>query len=148
MWQSLLRTDNSVAALVLRLTLGIVMFPHGAQKALGWFGGGGWSGTMQWMGQIGVPAFIAILVILGEFLGSIGLITGTLTRVAAAGMLIIQLGALFKAHLANAFFMNWSGQQAGEGYEYALLAIGISAALIYLGGGRWSVDGTLARSEK
>lgn len=141
MLKTLTRTTNTYSPLLLRLVLGLVIFPHGAQKALGWFGGGGWTATMGFFtGPLGVPAFIAVLVILGEFLGALGLITGTLTRVAAFGTAVTQVGAVWMVHLPNGFFMNWYGTQKGEGYEYGLLAIAMSVSLLITGAGALSVD--------
>lgn len=144
MFQKLIQTTSDPAALVLRLTLAIVMFPHGAQKALGWFGGYGFSGTMEAMTGMGLPAVVVVLVILGEFLGPIGLAVGFLSRAAAAGIGIIMTGAIFFGHLQHGFFMNWYGQQAGEGFEYHLLMIGIALAIIIKGGGPFSVDHKLS----
>jgi putative oxidoreductase len=91
-----------------------------------------------------VPAAIAALVILGEFLGSIGLITGTLTRVAAASIAVIMVGAALIVHVPYGFFMNWTGAQAGEGIEFGLLATAMAVSLVITGAGRWSVDQAIA----
>jgi putative oxidoreductase len=142
---SLFKTDDAWSSLVLRLTLGLVMFPHGAQKLLAWFGGFGFDGTMGFFTQkMGLPWLIAFLVIIGEFFGSLGLLAGFLTRLTAAGFIIIMLGAITTTHLPYGFFMNWSGQQQGEGFEYHLLVMGIGAALLIGGGGKWSADRMIA----
>jgi len=139
--KALFLTDNSWTGLILRLTLGLVMFPHGAQKLLGWYGGFGFNGTMGFFTQqMGMPWLIAFLVILGESLGSVALLAGLLTRFTAAGIGAIMLGAITMVHLPHGFFMNWFGKQQGEGYEYHLLVIGITAALLVTGAGRWSID--------
>lgn len=143
MIRKLLATTNDILPLVLRLALGVVMFPHGAQKLLGWFGGGGFSATMQGMTGMGLPAVIVFLVIVAEFFGSLGLITGFLTRFSAFGITMVMLGAIFTVHAKVGFFMNWMGQQQGEGFEYHLLVLGIALALMIRGGGRFSVDGAL-----
>ena len=138
-------TDESWSGLILRLTLGLVMFPHGAQKMLGWFGGFGFDGTMGFFTQkMGLPWIIAFLVIIGEFFGSLGLLAGLLTRFTAASFIVIMLGAIVTTHWPIGFFMNWFGQQQGEGYEYHLLVIGISAALLAAGAGKWSLDRLIA----
>ena len=54
--------------------------------------------------------------------------------------MVMMLGAITMVHLPHGFFMNWSGKQQGEGYEYHLLVIGIAIALLITGAGRWSVD--------
>jgi putative oxidoreductase len=146
MLDKLLRTDDDWSSLVLRVLLGVVFFPHGAQKVLGWFGGHGLSGTLGFFTQnMGIPLALAALVIAAEFLGSLGLVSGFLTRLAAFGIFCVMLGAIFLVHLPNGFFMNWGGTQAGEGFEYHLLAIAIAVALMLKGGGRWSVDRALSR---
>ncbi len=143
MIRKLLATTNDILPLVLRLTLGLVIFPHGAQKLLGWFGGYGFSATMKAMTEMGLPAVIVFLVILAESFGALGLITGFLTRFSAFGIAMVMLGAIFTVHGKVGFFMNWFGQQQGEGYEYHLLVLGIALALMIRGGGRLSVDRAL-----
>jgi putative oxidoreductase len=143
--KALFATDDNWVGLVLRLTLGLVMFPHGAQKLLGWYGGFGFSGTLGFFTEtMHLPWLIAFLIIIGEFFGSLGLLAGLLTRFSAASIGIIMLGAIALVHLPNGFFMNWFGKQTGEGYEYHLLVIGIALALIVTGAGRWSVDQMIA----
>jgi putative oxidoreductase len=140
------QTDESINNLIIRVMLGIVMFPHGAQKLLGWFGGYGLEGTLGFFtNQMGMPMVIAILVILGESLGALGLIAGFLTRFCAAGVLMIMAGAVVMAHASNGFFMNWSGKQGGEGFEYHILAIALCIPLLISGGGRLSADGYIAK---
>lgn len=134
-------TDDGWSGLILRLTLGLVMWPHGAQKLLGWYGGFGFSGTMGFFTeQMHFPWIVAFLVIIGESFGSLALLAGFLTRFAAASIGVIMLGAISMVHWPHGFFMNWFGKQQGEGFEYHLLVIGISIALLITGGGKWSLD--------
>jgi putative oxidoreductase len=147
MLRRLMLTDDDISRTLVRLFLGLVMFPHGAQKMLGWFGGGGFSGTMQGMTGMGLPAIVVFLVILIEFFGSLGLILGFLGRVSAFGVLCVMLGAIFTVHLPNGFFMNWMGNQKGEGFEYHLLAIGMALAIITKGSGAYSADRSITRGE-
>ncbi len=140
------QTDESINNLIICVMLGVVIFPHGAQKLLGWFGGYGLEGTLGFFtNQLGVPMIVALLVILGESLGALGLITGFLTRFCAAGILIIMTGAIVMSHAANGFFMNWSGKQGGEGFEYHLLAIALCIPLLISGGGLFSADGFITK---
>ena len=142
----LLQTDTAWTGLILRVTLGIVMFPHGAQKLLGWYGGFGFSGTMGFFtDKMGMPAVLAFLIIMGESFGSLGLLAGLLTRFCAASIGVIMLGAITLVHWPHGFFMNWFGKQQGEGFEFHLLVIGIAAVLVLVGGGKWSVDQEIAR---
>ena len=142
---TLLRTNDRIEPLLLRLFLGVVFFPHGAQKVLGWFGGYGFAGTMGFFTQqMHIPALLAFLAIAAEFAGSLGLIVGLLTRVAAFGILSNLLVAVATVHAHNGFFMNWSGKQPGEGFEFHLLAIGMALPLMLAGGGKLSVDRALA----
>lgn len=142
----LFKTDNNVSTLVLRLTLGAIFFPHGAQKVLGWFGGYGFSATMGFFTtQMQIPALFAFLAIAAEFAGSIGLILGLGTRIAALGIASTMVVAIATVHAQFGFFMNWSGKQPGEGFEYHLLAIGIAVALMIAGGGKLSVDRAISQ---
>jgi putative oxidoreductase len=145
MRQRLLRTEPDVALLILRVLTGAVFFPHGAQKVLGWFGGHGLVGTMGFFtGKLGIPAVFAGLAIAAEFLGSLGLVVGFLTRVAAFGLGCVMVVGALLVHARNGFFMNWVGNQAGEGFEYHILALAILIALMIKGGGLFSIDGALA----
>jgi putative oxidoreductase len=83
-----------------------------------------------------------------ELAGALGLISGFLTRVAAAGLFAVMAVAPFANHLYPRFFMNWSGTRGGEGYEYHLLALSLLLVLISQGGGALSVDGAFSRSRK
>lgn len=146
MFRKLIQTDADPVATLLRLTLGLVIFPHGAQKALGLFGGYGFTGTMGFFtGQMHIPALFAFLAIAAEFAGSLGLISGALTRVAAFGVFCNMLVATVLVHWKVGFFMNWYGSQQGEGYEYHLLAMGLAVAVMIRGGGAASVDRALSR---
>jgi putative oxidoreductase len=149
MWKKLFQTNDDAVTLVLRLMLGIVFFPHGMQKLLGWYGGYGFEGTMGFFtAKLGIPAVFAFLAIMAEGLGSLGLIAGLATRVAAFGIAVNMTVAVLMLHLSNGFFMNWFGNQKGEGYEYHLLVIAISIALMIRGGGKWSVDRLVAAREQ
>ena len=141
MWKRLLQTSGDPTALLLRLTLGAVMLPHGAQKLLGWFGGAGFGGTVDYFGAVlGIPAPLAILVILFESVGAVALLAGFLSRVMALGIAAIMAVAVLKVHLAVGFFMNWLGNQPGEGFEFHLLALAIAFFVIVKGSGPASVD--------
>ncbi|OGW32701.1 MAG: hypothetical protein A2X58_11770 [Nitrospirae bacterium GWC2_56_14] len=145
MLKKLFQTSDDTATLVLRVLLGVVFFPHGMQKLLGWFGGPGFEGTMGFFtGTLGIPVIFAFLAIIAEGLGALGLITGFLTRISAFGIAVNMAVAVYLLHWQNGFFMNWFGKQAGEGYEYHLLAIAIAIALIIKGGGKLSVDRIVA----
>jgi len=138
-------TNSGWDSLILRVGLGAVIFPHGAQKLLGWYGGFGFAGTMGFFTeQMHLPWLVAFLVIMGESLGSLGLIAGFLTRFTALSLAVIMVGAIVTVHLPNGFFMNWSGKQTGEGFEYHLLVITMSVVLLITGAGRWSVDRLIA----
>lgn len=146
MFDKILRTSDDRVLTLLRIALGIVIFPHGAQKVLGWWGGFGFSGTMGFLTQqLHIPAAFAVLAIAAEFLGGLGLIFGLLSRIAAFGLVVEFLVAVFMIHLPNGFFMNWSGQQKGEGIEFFILVFAIAIAIMIRGSGAWSIDGILAR---
>jgi Predicted membrane protein len=143
MLQTIFSTDNSWTGFILRFTLGIVLFPHGAQKMFGWFGGPGFSGEMHHLThQAGLPAFVAVLVILIEFFAALMFITGAGSRIAVVAVIGLFIGIIWYVHASMGFFMNWFGTMpAGhEGYEYHLLMIGLAIALLFTGSGRFSVD--------
>ncbi|AOP34685.1 hypothetical protein A0128_12975 [Leptospira tipperaryensis] len=141
MLETLFSTSSDLGPFVLRVVLGIVIFPHGAQKLLGWFGGYGFKGTMGYFtGTAGLPAIVAFLVIIGESLGSVALVFGLFTRFTALSIAIIMLGATLLVHREHGFFINWFGAQKGEGYEFHLLAIGAALALVFTGAGAYSLD--------
>ena len=139
--KKLFATTDGFTLTVLRLVTGVVFFAHGAQKMLGWFGGYGFTGTMGFFTHnMGIPAPLAFLAICAEFFGGLGLILGLLSRVAAFGIICNMLVAIMTVHHVNGFFMNWTGQQRGEGFEYHLLAIAIGLAILVRGAGAWSID--------
>jgi putative oxidoreductase len=137
---NILGTKNELALAIPRLILGVVFFPHGAQKMLGWFGGGGFNGTMGYFESQGIPAVFAFLAIAAEFFGSLGLIVGFLSRIAAFGISVNMLVAIATVHAGNGFFMNWLGNQKGEGFEFHLLVLGIALMVMIAGSGAASVD--------
>ena len=144
--QFLTQTNGSAAPLLARLALGLVMFPHGAQKALGWFGGYGYTGTMGYFtGTMHIPVVFAFLAIAAEFAGSLALIAGLFSRVAALGIAVVMTVAILTSHVANGFFMNWYGNQKGEGFEYHLLALGLALIVLVCGAGKASLDTLIAR---
>jgi putative oxidoreductase len=145
MLRKLTATDNDTAIAILRLVLGVIFFAHGAQKMLGWFGGYGFSGTMAFFtGVMHIPALFAFLAIVAEFFGGLGLILGLLTRVAAFGIFSNMVVAVAMVHGQFGFFMNWTGAQKGEGYEYHLLVLATTAFLMIRGAGAASVDRLLS----
>ena len=145
--RKLLSTSNEFTLTIVRLVLGIVFFAHGAQKMLGWFGGYGFHGTMGFFAHMGIPAPFAFLAICAEFFGGLGLIVGLLSRIAAFGIICNMLVAIFTVHVHNGFFMNWAGQQRGEGYEYHLLAIALLLIVLVRGAGALSIDRALSAGE-
>jgi len=134
-------TDDGMAQFFLRLALGIVIFPHGAQKAFGWFGGQGFLKTIEiFSDKMHFPPWLTLLLIFTELFGSIGLIFGFFTRLSALGIGASMGICAYMNHLQNGFFMNWFGQQKGEGFEFHILVIGIALALLIKGGGILSID--------
>jgi len=142
----LFATNDSYGPTILRLLLGTVLFAHGAQKLLGWFGGYGFEGTMEFFtGTVGLPWMVGFLVIVIEFFGSLSLLLGFATRLWSIFMIFLFIGIMVTSHLSNGFFMNWYGSQKGEGIEYFLLSIGMALSLAVSGAGRFSIDRLLIR---
>lgn len=146
MFKRLLQTTNDPVLTIIRLVLGLVFFAHGAQKMLGWFGGYGFAGTLSAFSTSGMPTPLALFVILTEFFGSVALICGAFARVASGAIALVMVGAIVMVHAHFGFYMNWFGQQKGEGFEYHLLAIGLAVAVLVRGAGSFSIDGLLSKS--
>lgn len=139
----LLKTDAGLAALFLRLPVGIILAAHGAQKLFGWFGGYGLEGTGQWMASIGLaPGFLmALLAGSAEFFGGLALVLGFLTRPAAAVSAFTMVVAIFSVHFEHGLFMS------NNGYEFALALLAATAALTLQGAGKYSIDNAIAQSK-
>ncbi len=141
MLKKLFHTEDDTVLTILRLVLGVVFLAHGSQKMLGWFGGYGFKATMGFFTQtMHIPMVFALLAICAEFFGGLGLLLGLLSRIAAFGITVNMLVAIFMVHLPNGLFMNWSGQQKGEGIEYHLLVIALTLAVMIRGTGAFSLD--------
>lgn len=138
-------TDTTLHPTLARLALGIVMLPHALQKTFGWFGGFGFSPAYQAFTGVGIPGPLAALAIVGELLGAIALILGVFTRVGALVIVSIMIGAIAIVHLPNGFFMNWSVEPRGEGFEFHILAIGLGLVALLAGGGKISIDRALMK---
>jgi putative oxidoreductase len=145
MIRTLIATDNDRTTAILRFVLGVIFFAHGAQKMLGWFGGYGFTGTMGFFTSVmHIPAVFAFLAISAEFFGGLGLIFGFLTRIAALGIFSNMLVAIAMVHRHFGLFMNWTGTQKGEGFEYHLLVLAVTTLLMIRGAGAASVDRVLS----
>lgn len=139
---------NDWTGFILRLTVGAIIFPHGAQKMLGWFGGYGFTGTIKYFTDtVHLPWIIGFLVIIIEFFGSLFLLMGIASRIWAILLIFLMVGIIFSSHIDHGFFINWSGNNKGEGYEYHLLVIGLSIAILLNGSGKYSVDKFLVGSK-
>ena len=145
----LIERKTDITLLVIRITLGAVIFAHGAQKLFGWFGGFGYDGTMHYFTDtVGVPYAIGLLIILGESFGALALVLGLFGRFMSLGIFIIMAGAMYFDHAQNGFYMNWFGNRAGgEGYEFDLLVFGLSLAIIINGSGVFSLDHFIFRKQ-
>jgi len=144
--QKLISTEPSVSPLILRITFAIVLWPHGAQLLLGYFGGPGYTNSMAMFGMFGLPAVVSFLVIFLQFFGSLLILAGFFTRLTAAASIILFIGMIVKAHLPFGFFMDWTGTSQGEGFEYHLLVIGILLTLVVKGAGSFSIDHLISRN--
>ncbi|HUR59302.1 MAG TPA: DoxX family protein [Opitutaceae bacterium] len=143
----LLRTHAGFAPTIARVTLGLVILPHGAQKTLGWFGGYGFTGTMHWFTEtMQIPWILGFAAILAETLGGLALLVGFASRIAALGVGAIFVVAAATLHAQHGFFMNWFGNQKGEGVEYFVLGLALVAIVAVRGGGSLSVDRALSRN--
>jgi putative oxidoreductase len=145
--QRIVATQPGLAALIARVVVGLVILPHGLQKTLGWFGGYGFTGTMGYFtGTLHIPWIFAFAAILAESLGAVLLVIGMATRLVAGAIAVVMAVAVVMVHAEHGFFMNWFGNQKGEGFEYHLLAIGLCVVSVVWGGGSWSVDRRISRT--
>ena len=136
----LYHTDSNMAGLIARVFIGAVILPHGLPKLLSFEQsvGGLASG-------VGLPYYIAVLVVIAESVGAVSLIIGFLSRFCALSMIVIMAGAVQLFHFKHGFFMNWKGNQTGEGYEYHLLVVGLALVVVVCGSGRFSIDGLITK---
>ena len=144
MLQKIIGTTDNVAVAIVRVMLGVVMFAHGAPKLFGWFGGAGPARTLASLSTHGVPTALGWCVIIAECFGGLALIIGFLSRIAAAALAIDMACAILIVHKQFGFFMNFSGNQKGEGFEYHLLAIAMALCVLVAGAGSASVDRSLS----
>ncbi len=149
MLHQVLSAKDDWTGVVLRVFLGFVVSAHGAQKLLGWFGGYGFEGTMQFFtGTVGLPWIVGFGVILLESFGALLLIAGLGSRLLGVAMTLLFIGIIFTTHAQNGFFMNWFGNQPGEGMEFSLLAIGLSLGIVFNGSGKYSLDRLLTNRKQ
>ena len=142
----LVGTDGDWVTAIARIVLGVVFFAHGAQKTLGWFGGTWLPSTVRvFREHLQIPTPLAVLAILAEFLGGLGLLVGLLSRVAALGIAVVMCVALFAVHRKFGFFMNWYGDKKGHGVEYHILVLALAMLVIVKGAGPLSLDQALSR---
>jgi len=135
-----LHNQSDLSKLFLRIFLGLVIFPHGAQKLLGWFGGYGFEGSMAYFtGTAHLPWIVGFMVTIIEFFGPLAIILGVGTRYWSFALACVMTGVILTT-FTSYFFMNWFGNQKTEGMEFFLLAIGMSLALTIAGAGRFSID--------
>jgi putative oxidoreductase len=102
---------------------------------------------MDNMTKQGLPALVVYFVVFTEFFGALMMLLGLCTRLVAVCYVALMVGAIATVHGKHGFFMNWFGQQQGEGFEYHLLVIGIALALLVMGGGKLSADRAIARRD-
>jgi putative oxidoreductase len=129
---------------VLRVTLGVVFLIHG------YLGGFVFTpaGLAAFSASKGIPLPVvtAWFVILGHFLGGASLVLGFLTRLGALAHVVIMGGAVFFVHLGQGFFMTCiivdaqAGKAVSGGYEYVLVLLMASVALLLLGSGPLALD--------
>lgn len=148
MLQRLIHTTADPGPLVARLALGLVVLPHGLQKVPGLFGGLGFTATQAYFAGLGIPAGLGVLAILAETAGATALVIGLGGRIAAAGVAAVLGTAAVLVHRPYGFFMNWYGTQAGEGFEYHLLGLGLAAVVLVAGSGALSIDRALANRQR
>ena len=146
MKQLLFSSDGNWEGFILRITLGGIMLPHGLQKMFGLFGGYGFKSTVDFFTKsMNLPWLIAVLIVLAEFFGSALLLAGLGSRLCAIVFIVIMIGAIITTNYSNGLFMNWFGNQKGEGIEYHLLVIAICVTILLVGSGKFSIDQVITK---
>ncbi len=136
---SLFATPGSFAPFFLRLSVAAIFFFHGAQKAFGWFGGGGWHATMEsWSSAEGpgLPAAVTVALIVAQLVVPMGLVLGFLTRLAALAVVVIMAGELYYV----------SGGATFDAVQLPLMILAAGLALLFIGGGHLSVDRGISKN--
>jgi putative oxidoreductase len=147
-WHRLLHTRNDLTLTLARVALALVFLGHGSQKVFGWFGGLGFDGTLEMFQRtMAIPPALTVMAMTAEVLGGLGLLVGLLTRIAASAVLVVMIVAPFANGLYVRFFMNWTGRNPGEGFEYHMLAIALILSVLVHGAGALSLDRLLASGE-
>jgi putative oxidoreductase len=148
MKKKLFETGNDWIGFIGRIALGLLILPHGLQKAFGWFNGYGFEGTMGFFTEtIGLPWILGAFIIFTEVAGSLLLVLGLLSRFWALMVICIMFGTIFTYHGPVGFFMNWDGNLKGEGYEYHLAVSTIALIVLIKGAGRYSIDRIIASKQ-
>lgn len=133
-------TPGNAGPLILRLVTAGVFFFHGTQKALGWFGGAGWHGTIEaWTSAsgLGLPGVLAPVIMVSELVICAGLFLGLFTRLAGLGVVLVMSGALFAVGKSSPVFLD---------LELPLMVWSAGLALFCLGGGALSVDRAISKN--
>lgn len=139
-------TKLDISLLLARVTVALIILAHGVQKLFGWFGGYGYDGTMAYFTEsVGLPYMLGLAIIVAETFGMLALLSGLFTRFLSGSIILIMLGAVLTEHLANGFYMNWSGTNAGEGFELHLLVIILATLNVLFGAGRYSLKEWITR---
>src|SRR5919204_2108695 len=128
----------SYGLLLLRVVVGGTVFAHGAKKLFGWFGGHGLRGTAGFFESLGwrLPLLMAFMAGLGETSG-LAFAAGFLTPLAALGIAVVMLNAIFVVHWKNGFFNGDGGLE----FPFSLATVAVAVAAI--GPGRFSIDNAI-----
>lgn len=121
---------NDLAALLLRLALGVMFLAHGLLKILVFT----MPGTVGFFESVGFPGFLAYLVVIAEIGGGLLLIAGIATRVVAASLVPVLAGALYVHAGSGWLFSNENG-----GWEYPAFLLIATIVQALLGSGRYAV---------
>ena len=140
MIESLTGIHADWTVVIVRILLGVIFSAHGAQKLLGWHGAGLAKSMRAFAEDLHLPRTLAFLVIVGEFLGGVGLIIGLFSRITALVIAVTMLGAIATVHFRFGLFLNWFGGKEGHGIEYHLLAIALALVIVVNGAGAFSLD--------
>ncbi|MEL7004825.1 MAG: DoxX family protein [Bacteroidota bacterium] len=140
MIRSIIEKKPDLLPLILRISLGIVFIPKGFDLVMNYYDSLDWLTT----GSLNLPIYLAYAVIFIEFYASLFLILGLSSRIMAASIGLLVLGAI-PYHFFSGLSIDWIGQTVGVGLEFHLIVIGMIIVLMITGSGKLSLDHFIGR---
>lgn len=129
---TIMKNNQEIGALLLRVVLGIIFIGHGAEKFQGGIGN-----IAGWFDSIGLPGFLAYIVASIELVGGIAILLGFATRIIGGLFVLVLLGAIVKVQFVSGFI---------GGYAYDLALIAMSVYFLLNGSKLYSLDNLISKT--